>query len=138
MVTLQELLDSVADDLYSDVDYVAKLNSGGYPTPDAVKLADKADLVQACGLRLGEATVIWKAACGDSGRQLAINSMLDGCFSTTHMQSLLDNGDTIMGALQSATHEGLQTLLLQSSTQHNQCDFGASEVKKHQSPRSIP
>ena len=72
MATLQELLDSVADDLDPDIDYKAKLLSGGYRTPNAVRQGDKADLERACGLLLGDATVIWKAAGGVSGRQLPV------------------------------------------------------------------
>ncbi|KAL3146642.1 hypothetical protein ABBQ32_000872 [Trebouxia sp. C0010 RCD-2024] len=67
MATLQELLESVADDLDPVIDYKAKLLSCRYRTLNAVKQADKADLERACGLLLGDATVIWKAAGGVSG-----------------------------------------------------------------------
>ncbi|KAL3150158.1 hypothetical protein ABBQ32_000020 [Trebouxia sp. C0010 RCD-2024] len=85
MATLQELLDSVADDLDPVIDYKAKLLSGGYRTLNAVKQADKADLERACGLLLGDATVIWKAAGGVSDISGAVKSV-DGSIGV--MQSL--------------------------------------------------
>lgn len=54
MLTLQEMLDYVADDLYPDVDYAAKLNSAGYCTPNAVKLADRLILYKPVNCGLGK------------------------------------------------------------------------------------
>lgn len=86
MVTLQQLLDSKAadHDLVPGVDCAARRLSSRYCMPGAVKLADRAALVQACGLRLGEANVIYLAAGGRSGRQLAVNCMLDEQFNDCH------------------------------------------------------
>lgn len=71
MKKLQELLDSVAADLDPAVDYTAQLCSGGYSTPNGVKQADNAEQLQrACGLLLGDANIIWKAAGGFAGEQL--------------------------------------------------------------------
>ena len=67
---LQELLDSVAADLDPAIDYIAQLCSGGYRTPNGIKQADNAEQLQrACGLLLGEASIIWKAAGGSAGQQ---------------------------------------------------------------------
>ncbi|DBA99022.1 TPA: hypothetical protein ACH3X1_014292 [Trebouxia sp. C0004] len=64
-MTLQELLESVAADLDPAVDYRAQLCSGGYRTPNGIKQADNAEQIQrACGLLLGDANIIWKAAGG--------------------------------------------------------------------------
>ena len=71
MKTLQELLESVAADLDPSIDYIAQLRSGGYRTINGVKQADNAEQIQrACGLLLGDATIIWKAAGGFAGKQL--------------------------------------------------------------------
>ena len=79
MRTLQELLDSVAADLDSSINYTAQLCSGGYRTPNSVKQADNAEQIQrACGLLLGDANIIWKAAGGFAGKQLK----LVGCDDT--------------------------------------------------------
>ncbi|KAL3158975.1 hypothetical protein ABBQ32_011373 [Trebouxia sp. C0010 RCD-2024] len=68
MRTLQELLDSVAADLDPSINYTAQLCSGGYRTPNSVKQADNAEQIQrACGLLLGDANIIWKAAGGFAG-----------------------------------------------------------------------
>lgn len=67
-MTLQKLLDCVAADLDPAVDYRAQLCSGGYRTPNGIKQADNAEQVQrACGLLLGDANIIWKAAGGVAG-----------------------------------------------------------------------
>ena len=69
MKTLQELLNSVAADLDPNISYNDKLVSGGYRTPNAIKQADSAEQVErACGLLLGDANSIWKAAGGGAGR----------------------------------------------------------------------
>ena len=71
MEKLQELLDSVAADLDPDTNYKAKLCSGGYRTPNAIKQADDAEQIErACGLLPGDANIVWKAAGGVAGRQL--------------------------------------------------------------------
>jgi hypothetical protein len=67
-MTLQELLDSVAADLDSTIDYRAQLFSGGYRTLNGIRQADNAEQIQnACGLLLGDANIIWKAAGGVAG-----------------------------------------------------------------------
>lgn len=72
MEKLQKLIDSVAADLDPDTDYKARLYSGGYRTPNAIKQADNAEQIErACALLLGDANVIWKAAGGVAGRQLS-------------------------------------------------------------------
>lgn len=65
-----KLLNSVAADLAPDLNgYKAKLFSGGYRTPNAIKQADNAEQIQrACGLLLGDANNMWKAAGGGAGR----------------------------------------------------------------------
>ena len=71
MEQLQNLLDSVAADLDPDIDYKAKLVSGGYRTRNAIKQADDAQQIErATGLLPGDANIIWKAAGGVAGRQL--------------------------------------------------------------------
>lgn len=68
MDELQKLLNSVANELDRDTDYKAKLYSGGYRTPNAIKQADHAEQIErACALLLGEANIIWKAAGGVAG-----------------------------------------------------------------------
>ncbi len=71
MGSLQNLIDSVADDLDPDILYEDRLRSGGFYTPHSIRQADRAQqLADACGLRLGEANIIWKAACtGKTGKQ---------------------------------------------------------------------
>ena len=69
MEALQELLNSVAADLDPNISYKEKLFSGGYRTPNAIKQADNAEQIErACGLLLGDANNIWKAAGGGAGR----------------------------------------------------------------------
>ena len=71
MKTLQELLEYVAADLNPTIDYIAQLRSGGYRTINGVKQADNAEQIQqACGLLLGDANIIWKAAGEFAGKQL--------------------------------------------------------------------
>lgn len=71
MDKLQELLDSVADDLDPTAVYKAKLVPAGYRTPNAIKQANNAEqLERACHLASGDASVIWKAARGVAGGQL--------------------------------------------------------------------
>lgn len=85
---LQELLDSVADDLDRDVDYIAKLFSGGFRTPNVIRLIDRAeDLEQACGLLSGDAAVIWQAAHGIAGTQLAVSLPVDERFIASHYKT---------------------------------------------------
>ena len=61
----------MAADLDPAIDYIAQLRSGGYRTPNGIKQADNAEkLWQACGLLLGDANIIWKAASGIAGQQL--------------------------------------------------------------------
>ena len=63
MQKLQELLNTVADDLDPDTDYQEKLRSGGYRTPNGIKQADNAEQIErACHLLPGEANILWKAA----------------------------------------------------------------------------
>ncbi len=71
MGSLQKLIDSVADDLDPNVLYEDRLRTRGFNTPHSITQADGAQqLVDACGLRLGEANMIWKAACtGKTGKQ---------------------------------------------------------------------
>ena len=71
MKTIQEILESVAADLDPSIDYIAQLRSGGYRTLRGVRQADNAEQIQqACGLLLGDANIIWKAAGGFAGKQL--------------------------------------------------------------------
>ena len=71
MKTLRELLESAAADLDPTIDYTAQLRSGGFRTVTAVKQADNAEQIQrACGLLLGDANIIWKAARGIASKQL--------------------------------------------------------------------
>ena len=61
MEALKALLHTVAADLNPHTDYKSKLETGGYYTPNGIKLADNAEQIErACGLRLGAANVIWK------------------------------------------------------------------------------
>ena len=79
MQKLQELLDSVAADLDPDTDYKAKLHSGGYRTPNAIKQADNAEQIErACDLLPGEANILWKAAGGVAGMQLEFSCLAQG------------------------------------------------------------
>jgi len=63
MGSLQNLTDSVADHLDPNIPYGDRLRSGGYFSPYTISLAVGAQqLADACGLRLGEATLLWNAA----------------------------------------------------------------------------
>ena len=73
MDTLQALLASVAAELDPAIDYQAKLETGGYHTPNFIKQADQAEQIeQACGLLPADAKLIWRAAGGGAGRQLNV------------------------------------------------------------------
>ena len=63
MGPLQDLTDSVADYLDPNILYEDRLRSGGFRTPHSIREADSAQqIADACGLRFGEANMIWKAA----------------------------------------------------------------------------
>ena len=73
MKTLEELLETVKSDLDPSIDYIDRLRSAGYRTPNSVKQADSAEQVQrACELLPGDANIIWKAAGGFAGKQLKL------------------------------------------------------------------
>ena len=60
MEKLQKLIDSVAADMDPDTVYKAKLYSGGYRTPNAIKQADNAEQTErACALLPGS-KVTWR------------------------------------------------------------------------------
>ena len=62
----------MAADLDPTTDYEAQLPSGGLRTIDGVKRADNTEQIQrACGLLLGDAITIWKAAGGFAGKQVS-------------------------------------------------------------------
>ncbi len=71
MGPLQDLLVSLADDLDPNILYEDILRDGGFYSLPSIGEADSAEqIVVACGLRFGEANVIWKAACaGNTGKQ---------------------------------------------------------------------
>lgn len=100
----------MANDLDPDVSYKAKLVSNGYRTPNLAKQAMMAEEIeQACGLLKADATAIWKAAGGVSGRQLAVSFRLYECFSATHIQNLMHKAYTPEAAMSDATQENLHT-----------------------------
>jgi len=73
IVSLEKVLLSVAADLDPSIPYGAKLRSAGFRTANAIKQADSAKQIEeACGLPLGDANTIWRAAGGGAGRQLSV------------------------------------------------------------------
>ncbi len=86
MSSIQNLIDSVADDLDPNVLYGDRLRSGGFCTPDSIRAADSAQqLADACGLRFGEANMIWKAARACKTGKQCLTAFNIFCFKTAEI-----------------------------------------------------
>ncbi len=70
MSDLENLLQSLSAALDGSVDYSGLLRSTGYHTPDGILAALSAETLSSdCGLLIGDAQVIWRAAKATAGQR---------------------------------------------------------------------
>ena len=70
MPTLEEWLQTLSEVLDNPVNYASQLRGQAYDSPAGILAAGSAqELSKDCGLPIGAAKVIWRAAGGTTGRQ---------------------------------------------------------------------
>ena len=104
MSDLENLLQSVSAALDGSIDYAAQLKSRGYRTPEGILAALSAEeLGSDCGLLIGDARVIWRAAGGMTGERyitLPLHSVV--CLAVHQLiQSIMahEPGSTILACI---------------------------------------